>query len=98
MNSFKNLSDFPGTLITLLQVYDFERKREVCIFSQKSKKPKQESLMIDELTINIKNISLSNTQKNTFNRLESSISGFNWAFWIDTFDYLYIGHLTSLLP
>lgn len=98
MNSFKNLSDFPGTLITLLQVYDFERKSEVCIFSQKSKNPKQESLMIDELTINIKNISLSNTQKNTFNRLESSISGLNWAFWIDAFDYLYIGHLTSLLP
>lgn len=97
MNNFKNLTDFPTEVLILLHIYDMERKGEITTFVRRNELDDKDSLIIDELNVNIKNISVSNPPKNAFTSLDSAISNRTWGFWIDSFDFLYIGQINSLL-
>ena len=97
MNSFRNLSDFPSEDVLLLQVYDLLKKTDVATFRHKEAVNGQESLICDEISLNLRNFQMSSTQRNTLVRLESSLVGRHWNIWVDSIDYLYAGDLTSLV-
>ena len=95
MNDFKNVFFFPTGEIIFLQIYDLTRKVDVCSFVVTEKLELNKSLVFDELNLNIKDVSMSSTQKHALIRLDSTRSGCSWGFWVDSFDYLYISILIS---
>lgn len=95
MNSFRNLADFPTEDVILLQVYDLLKKTDVATFRQKEAVNGQESLICDEIALNLRNLQMANTQRNALVRLDSAWVGRHWNIWVDSVDYLYAGGVTS---
>ena len=91
MDKLKNLAHFKAEPVLFLQVFDLQLKNDLCTFTQQQKIESMQSVVIDELTVNIQDITSGQVSRNALNTLDSSLSGNDWAFWIDSNNYLYIG-------